>query len=139
MRMRYVTAAVLSCLLCACGVFKSSTSQASFESSSKSSSSSSPGDSERFAFQRDVQEYTATHAASGGDVGSFARDLGTIAETHGVTDWERSDVACVAIGRGLAQAGVKRTQAEAFGRALSGSNSETLARIVSGYSDPPVR
>ena len=116
-------------------MFESSTSQASFESSSDSSSScssSSKDDEKKEALQRDVQTLVATHALRGDDVGVLRRDLGALAETHGLTDWERNDDVYVAIGRGLAQAGVGRTRAEAVGRDLGRTNRQSAGLVVAG-------
>ena len=90
-----VTASLVTALAGTGCIFKSSTSQASFESSSKSSSSpfkwssdsSSPAGDTPSAYQRDVTDYTAKFAASDGDVPSFQRDLSAIAEGHGVTGY----------------------------------------------------
>jgi len=131
-----------------CGVFKSSTTEASVESSSKSSAagfrsssspfrsssdSSSPSDEGSSAYQRDVTDYTAKFAASDGEPGSFQRDLSTIAEGHGVTDWERDDATYLAIGRGLAKAGVSEQRYQQLAVQLSNANPSQLALVRSGY------
>jgi hypothetical protein len=137
-----VTIAALVCFSAGCGVFKSSTSQASFESSSDSSSScsgSSKDDDEKKAFQRDVQTLVATHAVRGDDVGALRRDLGRLAETHGLTDWERNDDVYVAIGQGLARAGVGRARAEAVGRDLGGANRQSARLVITGYVESAAR
>jgi hypothetical protein len=86
-----------------CGIFKSSTSQASSESSSKFSSSSSPSDKES-AYQRDIRDYTTAYAAQGGDVDRFRHGVGAIAGDHGVTDWEADAGTLVAIRSGVRNA-----------------------------------
>lgn len=143
MLVRLVAVLVLGCLVSGCGIFKSSTSQASSESSSKSSTSSSTSssgdDGESAAYQRDVQELVAAHAAGDADVGSFARDLGAVAAAHGVLDWERSEVTYAAVGRGLAEAGADRARVEAYGRALAAARGEPLARVVAGWAEPAAR
>ena len=137
------------CFLAGCGVFKSSTTQASVESSSDSrsasfrssaipfrwsSDSSSPGSGGASAYQRDVTDYTAKFAASEGDPQSFQRDLSAIAESHGVTDWERDDDTYLAIGAGLAKAGVSGTRYQLLAVELSGQNQSQLALVNSGYA-----
>ena len=137
-----VTIATLVCFSVGCGMFKSSTSQASFESSSDSSSScssSSKDEDEKQALQRDVQTLVATHTTRGDDLAALRRDLGVLAETHGVTDWERSDDVYVAIGRGLAQAGVGRARAEVVGRDLGGTNRQSAGLVVAGYVESAAR
>ena len=142
-----IAAAVL-CLLAGCGVFKSSTTQASVESSSKSSAASSRSSSSPFrwssdssspagdtasAYQRDVTDYTAKFAASEGDVQSFQRDLSSVAESHGVTDWEQDDATYLAIGRGLAKAGVRGERYQLLSVELSNQNQSQLSLVNSGY------
>jgi hypothetical protein len=136
-----VIIATLVCVGTGCGVFKSSTSQASSESSSDSSSSSSSKDDEekKVALQRDVQTLVAAHATRSGDVGALRRDLSAVAEAHGLTDWERSDDVYVAIGRGLAQAGVGRARAEAVGRDLGQANQRSAALVAAGYGKTAAR
>jgi hypothetical protein len=131
-----------------CGVFKSSTTQASFESSSDSSAagfrsssspfrwssdSSSPGSDSSSAYQRDVTDYTAKFAVSDGEVQSFQRDLSAIAEGHGVTDWEREEATFLAIGSGLAKAGLSGERYQQLAVQLSNQNPSQLTLVESGY------
>ncbi len=142
-----IGAAVL-CLLAGCGVFKSSTTQASVESSSKSSAASSRSSSSPFrwssdssspagdtssAYQRDVTDYTAKFAVSDGNPQSFQRDLSAIAEDHGVTNWEQDDDTYLAIGRGLAKAGVSGERYQLLSVELSNQNQSHLSLVNSGY------
>ncbi len=133
----------LALWLAACGSFNSSTTQGSSESLSDSSSSlfdssssisdSSSGDDEaEAAYRRDVSDYVAA-AADSGDVPAFQRRLGSIAEGHGVTDWERLDGTYLAIGRGLAEAGVGHRRYEQLAVALSSRDRGRLALIRAGY------
>jgi hypothetical protein len=124
-----------------CGVFKSSTSEASSESSSKSSSSpskSSSGSSEAAGseFQQDVTDHTTDYATEGGDLTVFRRDLGTIAEHYGVTDWEAHAETYVAMGRGLKHAGLAPGSAEALGARITDADETRLAWILAGYREP---
>jgi len=138
--------AVALSLSAGCGVFKSSTTQASVESSSDSSAaafrsssspfrwssdSSSPSGESSSAYQHDVTDYTAKFAASEGNAQSFQRDLSAIAEGHGVTDWEQDDATYLAIGRGLAKAGLSEQRFQDFAAQLS--NDGQLALVKSGY------
>jgi hypothetical protein len=127
-----------------CGIFKSTTSQASSESSSKSSKSpfdSSSASSESSGaddseFQLDVKDSTADYAAQGGDVAAFRREVGTIAEHYGVTDWEAHAQTYVAMGRGLKDAGLQPGSAEALGAQIAGADRTRLAWILAGYREP---
>jgi hypothetical protein len=139
---------VALCFLAGCGVFKSSTTQASVESSSASSAASSRSSSSPFrwssdssspagdtgsAYQRDVTDYTAKFAASERSVQSFQRDLSAIAESHGVTNWEQDDDTYRAIGAGLAKAGVSGERYQLLSVELSNQNQSQLSLVNSGY------
>jgi hypothetical protein len=116
-----------------CGVFKSSTSQASSESSSKSSSSCSGGDEKKDAYRRDVRDVTARHAATVADASTLERDVGAVAERHGVSDWERDQQTYVGMGQGLARANVTGSELERDVIALSHANARHAAWIRAGY------
>ena len=145
---------IISLALClAIGCFsKSSTTQASFESSSKiasspfkSSSKSSGGDEKKkkdggdekqeTSFQRDVRNHTAEFARSAGepDLESFQRDLSAIAEDHGITNWEQFADTYVAIGWGLADSGLDDWSAQQLATALSDDDISHLTLVQSGY------
>jgi hypothetical protein len=144
-------------------IFKSSTTQGSFESSSttvsapfkslskssKSSKSSSGDDSsggeekttpapEESAYERDVRQYTASYASTGGDAQGLQRDLRSIAEEYGVTDWERHDETYSAIGRGLGEGPEDAERAERLAVGLA-SDDRQLALIRAGYETPDDR
>jgi hypothetical protein len=147
---RTVLGLIVSVALCfATGCFKSSTTQASFGSSSdsssspfKSSSKSSSGDDEEeekdkeeeTTFQRDVRNYTVEFARSAGEsnVASFQRGLGDIAEGYGITDWEQTRDAFVAIGRGIGESDLDDTHAKQLAVALSNEDYDHLMLIRSG-------
>jgi hypothetical protein len=148
--MKSLPRAVLGCMLAAalaagggCGIFKSSTSQASFESSSRSSSSpfessskSSGGASSALA--RDVRDYSASYARAGGDPVAFRRDVGAIARAYGVFDWESDPHVHRAMGHGFQQAGLDVEEARRLGVAVSGRDATRLAWVLTGSeSDPP--
>jgi len=130
----------------ATGCSESSTTQASFGSSSdsssspfKSSSKSSSGDDENeeekeTAFQRDVRNFTVEFAGTAGepDTASFQRGLGEIAEGYGITDWERTQDAFVAIGRGLGESELDDTHPKQLAVALSNEDYDHLMLIRSG-------
>jgi hypothetical protein len=150
MNVRIALGLMVSIALCfATGCSKSSTTQASFGSSSdsssspfKSSSKSSSGDDEEgekedekeTAFQRDVRNYTVEFARTGDehDIESFQRDLGAIAEGYGITDWERTRDAFVAVGRGIGESELDDTHAKQLAVALSNEDYDHLMLIRSG-------
>lgn len=141
---------IISLALCfAIGCSKSSTTQASFGSSSdsssspfKSSSKSSGGDDEKdqkeeqkeTSFERDVRNYTVEFAETTDEpnIASFQRGLGTIAEDHGITDWERTGYTFMAIGRGLGESNLTDTNAKQLAVALSSEDYDHLMLIRSG-------
>jgi hypothetical protein len=141
---------MVSIALCfATGCSKSSTTQASFGSSSdsssspfKSSSKSSSGDDEEgekeeekeTAYQRDIRNYTVEFAETTDEpnIASFQRGLGTIAEDHGITDWERNRDAFMSIGRGIGESNLTDTNAKQLAVALSNEDYDHLMLIRSG-------
>ena len=95
----------------------------SFSASSKSISSpltsSSKSSSPEAAYREDVSDYTAAHVQSGGSVDELRRQIGTLAAKHGITDWERNESTFRAIGQGLAKAGYRQVQVDAFKKNMS--------------------
>jgi hypothetical protein len=134
-------AGALALLVPATGCFKSSTSQASSESSSDASSSSSPDDKDEkhSALERDVRDYTASHAGTVHDVAVLQREIGGLAGEHGVVDWEHDVALHAAIGRGLAAAGIRGGAARALGAALVGADTQRLAWVLAGQEDVATR
>jgi hypothetical protein len=131
-----------------CGVFKSSTTQASVESSSKSSSSafeassspfrwssdsSSPAQQAASAYHRDVRDFAARFAVSEGDLESFQRDLAAIAEGYGVIDWEHDQGTFFAVGRGIAQAQVGASRYREIALGVTHEDPARLALLEEGY------
>jgi hypothetical protein len=112
--------------------FKSSTLQASSESSSDLISSSSPSDESKLAYRRDVRDVTARHASSG-ETEALEKDLGTIAERHGITDWERDPQTYLGIGQGLARAGLSGRRLERATTELSHADRQRADWIRAGY------
>jgi hypothetical protein len=144
---------IISLALCfTIGCSKSSTSQASSESSSdsssspfKSSSKSSRDDDEKdqkegedekeeTSFERDIRNYTVEFAETTDEpnIASFQRGLGTIAEDHGISDWERNRDAFMSIGRGIGESNLTDTNAKQLAVALSNEDYDHLMLIRSG-------
>jgi len=144
---------IISLALCITfGCSKSSTTQASSESSSdsssspfKSSSKSSGGDDEKdqkegedekeeTSFERDIRNYTVEFAETTDEpnIASFQRGLGTIAEDHGISDWERNRDAFMSIGRGIGESNLTDTNAKQLAVALSNEDYDQLMLIRSG-------
>lgn len=85
-----------------------------FTSSSKSSS---PEEEEA----KEVEETTAAHVEAGGDAMALRREIGAVAAKHGVTDWETDEPTFRGIGAGLAKAGQRQVEVDAFKDVLATS------------------
>ncbi len=116
-----------------CGCFKSSTLQASFESSSNLSSSCSGGGEEETAYERDIRDYTATYAASAGDAERFRHDLGALAQDHGITDWEADRATLMAVGSGLSRSRVDAQRTQQLEAAIAQGDPGRMGWIRQGY------
>ncbi len=119
-----------------CGCFKSSTLQASFESSSNFSSSCSGGGEKETAYERDIRDYTATYAASVGDAERFRHDLGAIAQDHGIADWEGDRATLMAVGNGLSRARVDAQRTQQLEAAITQGDSGRMGWVRQGYHCP---
>jgi hypothetical protein len=80
------------------------------DSISNSSGSSDEDDEDKEAYRNDVTQFTLVYAESAGSSRDFMREIGRIAESHGITDWEREKITFIAIGAGLRQAGVENKE-----------------------------
>ena len=144
-----VAAAAVVALASGCGSFKSSTSQASSESSSnivsspfkwssKSSKSSSDGEGAAdAALRRDVLDAAASLARSSGDGSGFHRDVSRIAGEHGVVDWDADPAVWAAIGRGLERGEPAPERRAALEQVLARAQADRIAWIRSGYGSAP--
>jgi len=74
------------------------------------SASSSPEDS----YKEEVKDFTAAHVQQGGTTDVLLREVGKIAQRHGITNWENSEATFHAIGAGLAKAGKNQTEVDAY-------------------------
>jgi len=126
-------------LLAACSISKSISSP--FESSSASSASSSRSSSpERgLAYREDVRDYTQAYVKSGGDFASFSRGLGSIAQKHGVSNWEADMDTYVGIGAGLKQAGATQSQLEVWKTNLAAGDASKAAATDGGDTSAMLR
>ncbi len=119
-----------------CGCFKSSTLQASFESSSNLSSSCSGGGEGETSYERDIRDYTAAYATSVGDAARFRHDLGAIAQDHGITDWEADRATLMAVGSGLRCARVDAQRAQQLEAAITQGDLGRMGWVREGYHCP---
>ena len=110
-----------------CGSFSTSSQIISspFGSSSKSSSPEA-------AYREDVGDYTAAHLQSGGKPDELRRGIGELASKHGITDWEHNESTFRAVGEGLAKAGYRQVQVDAFKKNIA-TNPQQASWIQDGY------
>jgi len=114
-----------------CGSISASSESSSKIISSPSTSlsaSSSPED----AYKDEVRDFTAAHVQSGGSGDALMREVGKIAQRHGITNWEGSPATFEAIGAGLAKAGKNQAEVNAFRNNLTQS-SEQAGWLQKGY------
>ena len=132
------TVLLLSILVLAAGCSFSYSSGASSDSSKSSSASSGGSESDpkeaKKTYMGDVSAYT-TGAAKGDDAQAYLRELGKIAQRHGITDWERDTATYNAIGTGLRRAGIARDDVKNvyFIQALATKEKNALVLILESY------
>ena len=97
-----------------------------FESSSASSPSAE-------AYENDVADYTYAHVISAGQPDAFMKGLGTVAERHGVTNWEADNSTYIGIGKGLGKAKFTQTQVEVFAKNITGGDAKKIKLVQQGY------
>lgn len=107
----------------------------SISNSLESSSESSSGGKEKVkaeAFYRDVRSLVAVAVRDGATSTRLMREIGSLARSHGVQDWEKMPGTVRAIGGGLKDAGVDaKGYADLRGR-LEG-RPRTIAFLDQGY------
>lgn len=117
----------------ACSFIDSSVSSSDSIASSSASFSSSSPESREASYRDDVRDYTYAYVISGGDPAAFQAKLATIAEKHGITNWEANQATYVGIGQGLGKAKVKPVELEAFKQNLSGGDASRAQAIQRGF------
>jgi len=94
----------------------------SLEGLSTSSGSGSIGGGANLAYQEDVRVFTRSFVTAGEREDRFLRDLGRVAEQHGLVHWEAEPATLFAVGTGLHEAGVPESDLDVFlGRAGLGA------------------
>lgn len=86
----------------------------SIEGSLRSSGSDKGGGSSAARYQEDVRLATASFVREGRDEAGFLRDLGRLAERHGIADWESHDETLRGIGAGACEAGLAPFELDAL-------------------------
>jgi hypothetical protein len=98
---------------------------------SSDSLSSSGGGKEKY--EGDVRDYTEAYVRSSSDIEGFRKGLASIAEKHGISNWEADEATYTGIGEGLAKAQVKEAQLEVYKANLSKGDATKAAAIQKGY------
>jgi hypothetical protein len=98
------------------------------------SSDSSPDGGDDFAYSRDLSDYAASFAKSGGDLDAFRTAVRLRAEAEGISNWQEDAFTCASIGYGLQIARIDPDQADRFGQELLGTHPQGLAAFRSGYA-----
>lgn len=113
-----------------------SASSDSFFSISRSSGGSAEEAKAAFIrFKDDVRALARVFYHESGSGYGFERQLGTLAKSHGLTDWESEPATFQAIGSGLRQAGVQGASIKATPFLQSQAMERNLGLIMEGYLD----
>jgi hypothetical protein len=124
-------AAVL--LVAGCSVSDSIESSSKIISSPITSISGSSGSgSAEASYSDDVRDYTATHVRAGGSAETLREEVASLAGRHGISDWRRDETTFRAVGAGLAKAGMKAPEMDAF-RSLFATTLEQGDWLEAGY------
>ena len=112
----------------------SSTSSDSSSRSSESSSRSSMRDERQPRYLEDVRRYTAANVRAGVQLETFEKELGELARSHGLTQWEDDEATYLGIGEGLSDAAVGTTELEMYKTTFSRSDPAKMQAIQRGYN-----
>ena len=111
----------------------STSSDSSTRSSESSSRSSRGGDRHELRYREDVRTYTAANVRARTRLETFQKELGELARTHGVTQWEEDETTYLGIGEGLGDAAVGRAELEMYKTSFSRSDPVKMQAIQRGY------
>lgn len=115
-------------------------SNALSDSIAHSSESSTRSSGERQAvFHRDVRGYAASFARDGGELEVLERDLGALARSHGILDWERDDGTWLELGKGFAQAGLDERRFSEWSGQLAPQDARRRALLEQGFGSHSTR
>jgi len=83
---------------------RASSSPSDWSSASSRSSSRESVEDRQTIYEEDVSQTTTAFVRGGGQLASFERVLGQLAERHGIDHWEKDAATLKAIGVGIARA-----------------------------------
>lgn len=140
----FCTLVIFGCLLStSCSLSRSSSSpfrwsSNSIESSSKSSSGgeeeTKAAEGDQSKYQQDVTETTAAAMKKGAGPMQIMREVGDVANEHGVTDWENEPGTFEAIGRGLKQGDASLAEFESLSEQLAAGSDLRKRLLEKGYT-----
>lgn len=107
----------------------------SISSPFKWSSQSSKSSDEKESYKSDIRDYTEAYVRSSNDVAAFRNGLASIAQKHGISNWEADPTTYTGIGQGLGKAHVKQAQLEVYKANLAGGDAAKAAAIQEGYNE----
>lgn len=112
----------------------------SLESMSDSSSSDEhAAESEKESYREDVRLATRSFVTSGESDLAFLRELGQIAERHGINDWESRPETLIGIGSGARQAGLAAGDLDALLSRLGQDDAGRRALAREGFEAASLR
>ncbi len=95
------------------------------------SSTSSSGDDT--AYRGDIREYTVAYVRAEGTPNALRLGLSEVALARGISDWEALPATFVAVGAGLAEAGLPRDAVVAYQNALARPGTANHDSIRQGF------
>jgi hypothetical protein len=112
---------------------RSLASALSVSASLKSSSAIFGGGGADEAYRQDVRSATVALTESGASGEDLLRQVGQVAERHGVTDWEAHEATYRAVGEGLRLGGADAPGARAIAREMTGNDAPAYRAVIEGY------
>jgi hypothetical protein len=98
-----------------------------------SSSPSSTRNEGYVRYREEVRSYTAASVRSGVERDAFEKELGDLARSYGLTNWEEDETTYVGIGEGLGDAAVGEAQLEMYKTSFSRADPVKMQAIQRGY------
>ena len=124
-------------VLAGCSLSTSANMGSDSSESSESSSRSSASSAKKVAYRDDVRSYTVAFATSGAGVEAFESRLGALARAYGVTNWEEDQLTYLAIGEGLASAGVSPDDLVTYKTRIARADPRGMETIQQGFDARP--
>ena len=107
-----------------------SDSLGSFSDSSESSSGSSGDDT---AYRNDLRDYTVAHVRAQGTPEALRLGISEVALARGITNWEALPTTFLAVGAGIAEAGLTLADSAPYRNALAKPGSPSAAALREGF------